>query len=122
MMFTYELQRRVESAGRSVQVQVCHPGASRTNLLKDTASAFNKIVWAILSRLIAQSAERGAWPEVMCATEDGLEPETLYGPTKRAQTVGPVGECPLDEVALDREMAARLWTLTEQKTSLKWGL
>jgi len=34
MMFAYELQRRVQAAGKSVQVQVCHPGASQTNLLK----------------------------------------------------------------------------------------
>ncbi len=122
MMFAYELQRRIQAANKSVQVQVCHPGASRTNLLKDTASCFNKIVWSILSRVIAQSAEKGSWPEVMCATEEGLEPETLYGPTKRAEMVGPVGECPLDEVVLNREMAAKLWTLSEQKTSLNWSL
>ncbi|APZ90491.1 Ribitol 2-dehydrogenase [Fuerstiella marisgermanici] len=89
MMFAYELQRRVEAAEKNVTVQVCHPGASRTNLLKDTASTFNKIVWSILSRVIAQSAEKGSWPEVMCATEETVETEKLYGPTKRAQTVGP---------------------------------
>jgi NAD(P)-dependent dehydrogenase (short-subunit alcohol dehydrogenase family) len=122
MMFAYELQRRIRAAGKSVQVHVCHPGASRTNLLKDTASAFNKTVWSILSRIIAQSAEKGSWPEVLCATEEGLTPETLYGPTKRSETVGPVGECSLDEVALNREMADKLWTLSEQKTSLNWSL
>jgi len=122
MMFAYELQRRIQAAGKSVQVQVCHPGASRTNLLKDTASRFNKTVWSILSRIVAQSAEKGSWPEVMCATEEGLEPETLYGPTKRAEMVGPIGECPLDEVAVNRGMAAKLWTLSEQKTSLSWSL
>ncbi|TWU46593.1 SDR family oxidoreductase [Rubripirellula reticaptiva] len=121
MMFAYELQRRVEAAGKNVTVQVCHPGASRTNLLKDTASTFNKIVWSILSRVIAQSAEKGSWPEVMCATEETVEPERLYGPTKRAQTVGPIGECQLDECALDREAAAKLWTLSEQKTSPSWS-
>ena len=122
MMFAYELQRRIKAANKNVQVQVCHPGASRTNLLKDTASTFNKIVWSILSRLIAQSAEKGSWPEVMCATEDGLKPETLYGPTKRAEMVGAIGECPLQEFVLDRDMAAKLWTLSEQKTSLNWSL
>ncbi|MCM2374937.1 SDR family oxidoreductase [Aporhodopirellula aestuarii] len=121
MMFAYELQRRVEAAGKNVTVQVCHPGASRTNLLKDTASTFNKIVWSILSRMIAQSAEKGSWPEVMCATEDYVEPEKLYGPTKRAQTVGPIDECPLDDCVLDREAAAKLWTLSEQKISLSWS-
>ena len=121
MMFAYELQRRVQAVSKNVQAQVCHPGASRTNLLQDTASTFNKIVWAISSRIIAQSAERGSWPEVMCATEDGLLPETLYGPTKRMETVGPIGECPLEDHALDRDMAAKLWTLSEQKTSLSWS-
>ena len=121
MMFAYELQRRVQVAGKNVQVQVCHPGASRTNLLNDTASTFNKIVWSILSRIIAQSAEKGSWPEVMCATEEEVESEKLYGPTKRAEMVGPVGECPLDNCALDQEMAAKLWTLSEQKTSLSWS-
>ncbi|PSW16058.1 oxidoreductase [Photobacterium rosenbergii] len=122
MMFAYELQRRIDVAGKQVEVQVCHPGASRTNLLMDTASTFNKMLWSVLSRVIAQSAEKGAWPEVMCATEDNLQPATLYGPTKRADTVGPVGACKLDDVALDTEMAAKLWSLSEQKTALNWAL
>ena len=121
MMFGYELQRRVEAAGKNVVVQVCHPGASRTNLLMDTASTFNKVVWSILSRVVAQSAEKGAWPEVMCAAEADVATEKLYGPTKRAETVGPIGECPMDECVLDRDMAAQLWTLSEQKTSLSWS-
>ena len=122
MIFAYELQRRVDAKGKQVEVQVCHPGASRTNLLMDTASNFNKILWSMLSRIIAQSAEKGAWPEVMCATEHNLQPATLYGPTKRADTVGPVRECSLDKVALDSEMAAKLWALSEQKTALNWSV
>jgi len=121
MMFAYELQRRVQSAGKNVQVHVCHPGASRTNLLQDTASPFMKGLWSVLSVFIAQSAEKGSWPEVMCATEEGLEPARYFGPTRRGDTVGPVGECALDEVALDQEMATRLWAVSEQKTSLSWS-
>ena len=119
MIFAYELQRRVRAANKRVQVLVCHPGASRTNLLKDTAGPFQKALWSVLS-LLAQSAERGSWPEVMCATEAGLEPAKLYGPT-RFEMVGPVGECALDPCALDEEMASRLWAISEQKTSLNWS-
>ncbi len=121
MIFAYELQRRLQVAGKSAKVYVCHPGASRTNLLKDTASLLNRIVWSISSRVIAQSAEKGSWPEVMCATEDGLKPATLYGPTKRMETVGPIGECPLADHALDRDVAAKLWSLSEEKTGLSWS-
>ncbi|MCL1103382.1 SDR family oxidoreductase [Shewanella saliphila] len=122
MMFGYELQRRIKAAGKNVEVQVCHPGASRTNLLMDTASTFNKMLWAVMSRVIAQSAEKGAWPEVMCATEQGLKPGTLYGPTKRANTVGPVDQNKLESIALDQDMAAKLWALSLDKTSLNWSL
>ena len=122
MMFAYELQRRVQTANKSLRVYVCHPGASRTNLLKDTASRFNRMLWSILAPIIAQPAEKGSWPEVMCATFKDLEINKLYGPTKRADTVGPVGECPLNEVALDRDMATRLWTISEKKTGFNWSL
>ncbi|OUC08267.1 oxidoreductase, partial [Litorilinea aerophila] len=122
MMFAYELQRRVRAAGKQVQVFVCHPGASRTSLIDSNAGRFNKILWAILSRIIAQPAERGAWPEVMCATEEGLKQEALYGPTRRGETVGPVGECSLDAIVLDREAATKLWEISEEKTGFRWGL
>lgn len=122
MMFAYELQRRVDAAGKSMSVHVCHPGASRTNLLQDTASTFNKIVWSVMSKVIAQPAEKGAWPEVMCATQVGLNPQGLYGPTKRADTVGAVGECILEPLALDQDAAAKLWLVSEQKTAFRWGL
>jgi NAD(P)-dependent dehydrogenase (short-subunit alcohol dehydrogenase family) len=100
MVFAYELQRRIQAANKSVQVQVCHPGASRTNLLQDTANPFQKTLWSVLS-FLAQSAEKGSWPEVMCATEKGLESAKYYGPT-RLEMVGPIGDCPIEEFDLNR--------------------
>lgn len=122
LMFAYELQRRIQAAGKNVQVFACHPGASRTSLIDTSGSLFDRIAWSILSRIIAQSAEKGAWPEVMCATEEGLKQEALYGPTKRGEMVGPAGEGTLDECALDREAAAKLWKISEEHTGLKWQL
>ena len=121
LMFAYELQRRVEATGKNVVVQVCHPGAAKTNLLMDTASTFNKIMWSLLAPLVAQSAEKGSWPEVMCATDERVESGKLYGPTKRGDTVGPVGENEIDECVMDQEMAAQLWTVSEEKTALSWS-
>lgn len=122
MIFIYELQRRVQATGKNVQAFVCHPGASRTSLIETSGSRFDKLVWSILSRIIAQSAEQGAWPEVMCATKDNLKQEALYGPVKRAETVGPVGECKLEPIALDKEAATKLWKISEEKTGFIWPL
>lgn len=121
VMFAYELQRRVRAAGKDVEVHACHPGASRTSLIDNSGSAASKLVWNIAKWVIAQPAEKGAYPEIMCATEDGLKPDTLYGPTRRGETVGPVGECRLDACALDRNAAAKLWTVSEGKTGLSWS-
>lgn len=122
MMFIYELQRRVQATDKNVQAFVCHPGASRTSLIDTSGSRFDKLVWSILSRIIAQSAEQGAWPEVMCATEDQLNQEALYGPVKRAETVGPVGKGKLDPIALDKEAVEKLWQISEDKTAFSWSL
>lgn len=120
MMFAYELQRRVEKAGSTVEVQVCHPGAARTTLSKEEANTFTKVLFFLLSPL-AQSAERGAWPEVLCATEPGLLPRALYGPTQRAEMVGAIGTCPLKDHVLDESAAERLWADAETKTGLSWS-
>lgn len=121
MIFAYDLQRRVTESGRDVQVQVCHPGAARTELSKDEANLVTRIMFKLLSPL-AQSAEHGAWPEVLCATEPELSPETLYGPTKRMEMVGPIGICPLEDHVLDRDAARKLWAISEEKTAHRWTL
>jgi len=121
LMFAFELQRRTMAAGRPVGVYACHPGAARTGL-QDSFGLRDRLLWAVLKWVVAQPAERGAWPELMCATEAALKPETLYGPTRRGETVGPVGECRLDPIALDREAAARLWKISEEKTGVSWPL
>lgn len=115
MMFAYELQRRIKSAGKQTEVYVCHPGASKTSLIRKDAPFVTRLSWAIMSRLpIVQSAEKGAYPEVMCATEPGLKQEAFYGPTGMMQWTGPVGECKLEDHPLDEAIAKRLWKVSEE--------
>ena len=121
MVFAYELQKRVKESNRNVEVYVCHPGASRTNLSKKEASLMTKILFKFLSPL-AQSAEHGSWPEVLCATQSNLEERVLYGPTKRNEMVGPIGKSILLPFVLDREVASKLWRISELKTEFNWSL
>jgi NAD(P)-dependent dehydrogenase (short-subunit alcohol dehydrogenase family) len=123
MVFAYELQHRIKAAKKDVDVFVCHPGASRTSLAKEEASFTTNLILTILSYTpMAQSAEKGSWPEVMCATEDNLKQQAYYGPTKRMDMVGPIGECQLEPHVLDREVADKLWKLSENETDCKWDL
>jgi NAD(P)-dependent dehydrogenase (short-subunit alcohol dehydrogenase family) len=124
MVFAYELQDRLAAAGRTdVQVYVCHPGSSRTSLIATSGNLATRIMFGLMSLSpMVQSAEKGAWPEVMCATETGLQQRALYGPTGRMEFVGPVGKGTLHAHAHYKPVMTRLWALSEQEVGFEWRL
>ena len=123
MMFAYELQDRLKGTGKDVQVYVCHPGASATSLIRTSGGLVTRMMWWLMSKTpMVQSAEKGAYPEVMCATEDGLEQRALYGPTGLMQTGGPVGKGTLNPHAYDKAVMEKLWWVSEEATGFKWHI
>ena len=122
MMFAYELQDRLKGTGKDVQVYVCHPGASATSLISTSGGLVTRMTWWLMSRTpLVQTAEKGAYPEVMCATEDGLEQRALYGPTGLMQTGGPVGKGTLNPHAYDKPVMEKLWQVSEEATGFNWA-
>ncbi len=124
MMFAYQLQDRLAAAGRtSVEVYVCHPGSSATSLITTSGSRVMRAIWWLMTKTpMVQTAERGSWPEVMCATEDDLEQRALYGPTGRMEFVGPVGKGTLHPHAYDKPVMERLWDVSESAVEYEWNL
>ncbi len=123
MMFAYELQDRVKAAKKNVKVYVCHPGSSSTSLISTNANSFTKVMWWLMTKSpMVQTAEKGSYPEVMCATESGLEECALYGPTGCMEMVGPVGKGTLKPYAMEKDVISKLWTVSEQETSFAWSL
>ncbi|MCT8158870.1 SDR family oxidoreductase [Pseudoruegeria sp. SHC-113] len=123
MMFAYELQDRIAAAQNSVQVFVCHPGSSATSLITTSGSPLMRaLFWAMTKTPLVQTAEQGAFPEVMCATETRLTERALYGPTGRMEVVGPVGRGSLEPHAYDKPVMERLWAVTEEATGFRWAV
>ena len=123
MMFAYELQDRVAAAGSNVEVYVCHPGSSSTSLITTSGNLMTRTMFRLMAMSpMVQSAEKGAYPEVMCATQDGLEARALYGPTGRNEWVGPVGKGTLEPFAYDKAVMQRLWAVSEKATGFDWTL
>jgi len=121
MMFAYELQNRAKAANKSTKTYVCHPGASKTSLINDKAGLLTRITWSLMTRTpMVQTAEKGAYPQVMCATEEGLKQRAYYGPTGMLNFGGPVGECKLEPFAYEENVIEKLWNISEQATSLHW--
>lgn len=122
-MFAYELQDRIKAAGKKVKVYVCHPGASNTSLIRESASFMTRISWALMVKIgVAQTAEKGAYPEVMCATENHLEERAYYGPTGLMNFGGPVGGSQVESFVLNKDVQTKLWALSEKETSLSWSI
>ncbi len=123
MMFAYELQDRVQAAEKHVEVYVCHPGSSSTSLISTSGGALTRAVWWLMTKTpLVQTATRGAYPEVMCATQDGLEQRALYGPTGRMEITGPVGKGTLEPYAYDKSVMMRLWDRSEEETGFSWAI
>ena len=123
IMSIYELQDRLENAGKTaVKAYACHPGSSRTNLINTSGSFIMKAIFGLMKMSpLTQPAENGAYPELMCATEENLDQKAFYGPTGRSNWVGPVGAHHIEPHAKDKVVAKRLWDLSEKETGIKWN-
>ena len=123
IMCVYELQDRQKAAGKSaVKAYACHPGSSRTNLINTSGSLLMRAIFGLMKMTpLTQTAEKGAYPMLMCATEKDLDQNEFYGPTGRSFWVGPVGAHKLEPHAKDKAVAEKLWEVSEEKTGLKWN-
>lgn len=124
IMAVYELQDRLENAKRTkIKVYACHPGSSRTSLISTSGSLMMRMIFGLMKLSpLTQSAEKGAYPQLMCATEKNLDQKEFYGPTGRSNWVGPVGPHELKPHAKDKEVAKRLWERSEDLTGIKWNI
>lgn len=123
LMTVYELQDRLKKAGKTnVKAYACHPGASRTSLIRTNGSLMTRFVWQLMKwSPFVQSAKKGAYPQLMCATEPDLDQGGFYGPTGRNYWTGPVGECKLEPHAKDKHVMERLWEVSEKATGFEWN-
>ena len=124
IMSVYELQDRLRKAGKKdVKVYACHPGSSATSLIKTRGNLITRISFGLMTLSpLVQSAEKGAYPELMCATEDNLDQRGFYGPTGFMDFVGPVGDCVIAPHAVDKTVSTKLWEVSEKATGFSWDL
>ncbi|MCX8528279.1 MAG: oxidoreductase, partial [Candidatus Nanopelagicales bacterium] len=84
LLFTAELQRRLDAAGVPMLALAAHPGYANTNLQSVAPAMSGKSMQAKFmstgNKYFAQSAERGALPTLFAATAPGLPGDTYVGP------------------------------------------
>jgi NAD(P)-dependent dehydrogenase (short-subunit alcohol dehydrogenase family) len=123
LMFALELQRRSDAAGWGIQSMAAHPGISRTDLLPNGAGAWSgpgivrRTMWFLF-----QPAAQGALPTLFAATSPQAQSGLYYGPDRFSETRGNPTVAKIPPQALDRALAARLWSESEHLTGVEFPL
>ena len=119
LLFTSELQRRLDSAGSPLRAVAAHPGYSHTSLQGASGRKLGDAVVSAATRVVATDADYGARQTLYAASQD-LPGDTFVGPRfgylGRTQPVG------RSRRAQDAATATALWELSEQLTNAKFPL
>lgn len=121
LLFTYELQRRLEASGRSDTIAVaCHPGVSDTELARYMPT------WLVLAssliRFMTHEPPAAALPTLRAATEPGVRGGQYYGPGGALEFSGPPVLVEPISAAKNEKLARRLWDVSIELTGVDPGL
>ncbi|REJ85845.1 MAG: SDR family NAD(P)-dependent oxidoreductase [Acidobacteria bacterium] len=116
LLFTYELQRRLEAAGAPTVALACHPGLTGTEIGRQLPLG-RGVATALFAR-VAQSAARGALPTLRAATDPEARGGEYYGPGGFSEWAGPPVLVRSNRRSRDEETAARLWRVSCELTGV----
>jgi NAD(P)-dependent dehydrogenase (short-subunit alcohol dehydrogenase family) len=126
VLFAYELDRRLGAADHDVTSVACHPGYAATELQRRGPEMENSTVRKLLmegaNRVVAQSAEMGALPMVYAATASTIRGGEYIGPDGFRGMRGYPTRVESSDRSHDREVARRLWDVSEELTGVSFGL
>jgi NAD(P)-dependent dehydrogenase (short-subunit alcohol dehydrogenase family) len=116
LLFTYELQRRLEVAGRDTIATAAHPGWTATNLQQHSS------MLQFFNNIIAMDAEMGALPTLYAATAPDVEGGDYFGPGGLAEVRGYPKRVSSNGRSHDPDLAQELWAMSEQLTGVKFSI
>jgi len=118
--FTFELQRRLDAAGHSVICTTSDPGLANTNLQTTTAdnsgSLWERTFYPLIMNTLAHSSHMGALTQLYPATAPGVKGSTFVRPRWRLRGY-PTVQKPIART-FDKDIARRLWDVSEQMTGV----
>jgi len=116
LLFTYELQRRLAAAGKDTLAVAAHPGWTETNLQEHAKGV------KFLNRFFGQEPLMGALPTLYAATESDVNGAEYYGPSGFMEMNGPPKRVRSNKRSRDRNVAERLWSVSEELTGVRFQL
>lgn len=126
LLFTSELQRRLDLNAIPMLALAAHPGYAATNLQNvgpemDGRSWMTKVMGSA-NGVLAQSAEMGALPTLFAATVPGLPGDSYVGPDGFLEQRGHPRLVDRSRAASVGSDARRLWSVSEDLTGVHYPL
>lgn len=122
LMFALELDKRLQAAGMSAISLSCHPGYTSTNLINTGPTGPLRLLYHIITPLVAQSGPAGAVPTVLCAAGVEARRGGYYGPQQLGGLRGRVSDAVVSERARDTRDQKRLWEISEALVEHTWNI
>ena len=116
LLFTYELQRRLNAKGTPTIALAAHPGFSDTELMRYLPDFIPDFLW----RMATQPAEKGALPTLRAATDPGAQGGQYYGPDGIGEVKGNPKVVASSAQSHNEDIQRRLWTMSEELTGVTY--
>ena len=114
LLFTYELQRRLEKANLETIAVAAHPGWTVTKLQK------HWLLLRLLNPIIGQKPDKGALPTLYAATASEVKGGDYYGPSGIQELRGYPKKVKSSKLSYDESLAKQLWEISEELTGVKY--
>jgi NAD(P)-dependent dehydrogenase (short-subunit alcohol dehydrogenase family) len=114
LLFTYELQRRL--IGKNTIAVAAHPGGSRSELTRNLPRPLTAAMRVV--EPIFQAADMGALPTLRAAADPSVLGGQYYGPDGFAEQRGYPKVVASSDQSHDVDIQERLWTVSEELTSV----
>lgn len=120
LLFTYELQRRINVAGLATLAVAAHPGNSRTDLFGN-APTWIRMGARILAPLASQNPQMGALPTLRAATDPNVRGGQYFGPGGVGEQRGYPKLVQSSPQSHDEGLQLRLWQVSEALTGVSFS-
>jgi NAD(P)-dependent dehydrogenase (short-subunit alcohol dehydrogenase family) len=121
-LFAFELDRRLRSARSPVRSLLAHPGFTATNLIDNGMTPVMRVVGKVFTFFTTQPVEDGTLPQLRAAVDPNAKGGEFYGPAGKKERKGPPVLVQAVPAAHDLAVAARLWTVSEELTGVRYQL
>ncbi len=116
LLFTYELQRKLEEKKKSTIAVAAHPGWTATDLQRHSG------LINFFNRFFAQTPREGAWPTLYAATVEDVKGSDYFGPDGFYEMRGHPKKVESNDKSHDEAVARRLWSVSEELTGVRFPL